>query len=184
MGQPKHLLTFGEETLLERVVRITATVLDPIVVVAAANQELPRLPDTLPIIRDDQPHKGPLYGLSGGLSVLEGQCAAAYLTACDVPFLKPAFIEFIINALNQADIAIPQEEKFYHPLAAVYRTALKQQVDELIASGHSRPFDLVQAANAITIPVQKLQQVDPQLDSLRNLNTPEEYQQALQDAGL
>ena len=44
MGLPKAWLPFGDETMLQRVVRIVATVANPVVVVAAENQELPELP--------------------------------------------------------------------------------------------------------------------------------------------
>jgi molybdenum cofactor guanylyltransferase len=43
MGSPKHALKFGEEVLLQRVCRILSTVVEPIVVVAAQDQELPTL---------------------------------------------------------------------------------------------------------------------------------------------
>ena len=41
MGSSKALLPFGAETMLQRVVRLLATVVSPIVVVAAAEQSLP-----------------------------------------------------------------------------------------------------------------------------------------------
>ncbi|VAX42749.1 hypothetical protein MNBD_PLANCTO02-2155, partial [hydrothermal vent metagenome] len=45
MGQPKLLLPFGNELMLQRVVRILSTVVSPIVVVASQEQKLPQLPD-------------------------------------------------------------------------------------------------------------------------------------------
>ena len=45
-----------------------------------------------------------------------------------------------------------------------------------------RFFSLNKSRRAI--PTSELRQVDPQLDSLRNLNTPEAYRAALKDAGL
>ncbi|MCA9117229.1 MAG: NTP transferase domain-containing protein, partial [Planctomycetaceae bacterium] len=41
MGQPKHLLPFGDETMLQRVVRTLSAVVSPVVVVAARGQQLP-----------------------------------------------------------------------------------------------------------------------------------------------
>ena len=43
-GLPKGTLTFGAETMLQRVVRLLGTVVSPIVVVAARGQSLPTLP--------------------------------------------------------------------------------------------------------------------------------------------
>ena len=44
MGVAKAVLPFGPETMLQRVVRLLGTVVAPIVVVAARDQELPPLP--------------------------------------------------------------------------------------------------------------------------------------------
>ena len=68
MGRPKAWLPFGDEVLLQRVVRILQTVFDPIVVVAAPDQELPVLPDSVVVARDDREYLGPLNGLAVGLA--------------------------------------------------------------------------------------------------------------------
>ena len=53
MGRPKFSLPFGEEVLLQRVCRILSGVVSPIVVVAAADQEVPGLPDGVRVVRDE-----------------------------------------------------------------------------------------------------------------------------------
>jgi molybdenum cofactor guanylyltransferase len=45
MGRPKLLLPFGNESMLARTVRLVGEVVSPVVVVAAASQQLPKLPD-------------------------------------------------------------------------------------------------------------------------------------------
>ncbi len=52
MGSPKALLPFGSETMLQRVVRLLGSVVSPIVVVAAPDQQLPPLPQGIVITRD------------------------------------------------------------------------------------------------------------------------------------
>ena len=56
--------------MLQRVVRILGTVVSPIVVVAAREQSLPPLPDSISITRDEREAKGPLEGIRAGLSAL------------------------------------------------------------------------------------------------------------------
>src|ERR1700674_4440718 len=91
MGSPKALLAFGAETMLQRVVRLLATVVSPIVVVAAPQQSLPELPVDVAITRDEQEGRGPLEGLGVGLKALPGTIEVAYVTSCDVPLLVPGF---------------------------------------------------------------------------------------------
>jgi molybdopterin-guanine dinucleotide biosynthesis protein A len=182
MGRPKLSLPFGDEVLLQRVVRILGEVVAPVVVVAAPGQELPVLPAGVRIVRDEQGGLGPLAGIAGGLEALTGVAEAAYVSACDAPLLRREFIREVVTALGSHDLAIPRDGKFHHPLAAVYRTSLAPRVRALLAVGRMRPLFLVQESDAVEIDVETLRGVDPELDSLRNLNTPEEYAAALRDA--
>lgn len=184
MGRPKLLLPFGEELMLQRVVRILGEVVTPIVVVAAPQQELPPLPSAVRIARDEQEHLGPLAGLGVGLAALAGEVEAAFAVSCDLPLLKPAFIRAVIDALGEHDLSVPEDETYYHPLAAVYRTRLAPVIEKLVLGGGRRPAFLIESANSRIVNVEDLRRVDPQLDSLRNLNTPEDYAAALQSAGL
>ena len=61
---------FGPETMLQRVVRLLGTVVSPIVVVAAREQELPELPADVIVTRDEREARGPLEGLRAGLKAL------------------------------------------------------------------------------------------------------------------
>ena len=73
MGRPKAWLPFGVETMLQRVVRILREVVEPVVVVAAPNQDVPALPAGVEIVHDEVEGKGPLAGLAAGLAALEGK---------------------------------------------------------------------------------------------------------------
>ncbi len=183
MGQSKAWLPFGPEVLLQRVVRVLSTVVSPVVVVAAHGQELPELPADVIIARDEQPALGPLGGLAAGLSALPASIEAVYAAACDAPLLKPDFVVEIIGRLKYHDIAIPRDGKYYHPLAAVYRRCVEAKVRALIAEDRLRPFFLLESSDVCEIDVEDLRSIDPELDSLRNTNTPEDYQAALSAAG-
>jgi molybdopterin-guanine dinucleotide biosynthesis protein A len=183
MGRPKLSLPFGPETMLQRVLRILSEVVAPIVVVAARDQEVPALPADVEIVRDDAPDLGPLGGIGAGLKALEGRAVAAYASSCDVPLLAPAFVRRMARALESRDLAIPQEESYFHPLAAVYRVALVGTIERLIAAERMRPVFLLEACEHRVVPVEDLRAVDPELLSLRNVNHPEDYAAALAIAG-
>lgn len=183
MGRPKAWMPFGPEVMLQRIVRILSEVVSPIVVVAAVGQEVPDLPVAVEIVRDEHEALGPLAGLAAGLKALEGRAAAAYASSCDVPLLTSAFVEYVIAALDDYDLAIPRDGKYHHPLAAVYATGLAAAVRELVDANRLRPVFLLEQARAREIDVSEIRSVDPQLRSLRNINTPSEYAAALRDAG-
>lgn len=183
MGQPKLSLPFGPETMLQRTIRLLKEVVSPIVVVAAIDQQLPVLSDDILIVRDEELGWGPLGGIAVGLEALAASVPAAYVAPCDAPLLQPAFIQAMIDHAQGYDIAVPKEQKFYHPLAAVYQTSLATVARSLIAEKKYRPLFLIEQANSNYVDVEELRTIDPELDSLRNMNKPEDYQAALQAAG-
>jgi molybdenum cofactor guanylyltransferase len=183
MGRPKAWLPLGPETLLQRTVRILREALEPVVVVAAPGQELPILPEQVQIARDDQAYLGPLNGLAAGLAALAGRAEVAYLSSCDVPFLLPGFVRRVVEHLGDADVCLPEIGGFKHPLAAAYRIRVLPAVQDLLAAGQLRPVFLSERLPTRILTVADGADVDPTLGSLRNVNTPEEYEAALRDAG-
>jgi molybdenum cofactor guanylyltransferase len=184
MGTPKATLPFGTETMLQRVVRLLTEAVSPIVVVAAREQSLPRLPDSLIITRDEREAKGPLEGIRAGLSALPESIDAAYITSCDVPLLVPAFVERMIELMGDHDIAVMEIDGFPHPLSAIYRRDVLPHVESLLAADRLRPVFLFDAVRTRRVKAEEMTAVDPELRTLRNLNTPEDYRAALADAGL
>jgi len=183
MGLSKAMLPFGPELMLQRVVRLLAQVVQPIVVVAAPEQELPPLPAHVMVSRDEREGRGPLQGLLAGLSALEGRAAAAYATSCDVPLLVPAFVQNMLGRLDENDAAVPVEDRFYHPLAAVYRLSVLPYIRELLAADQLRPAFSFDRVRTCRVPIEELKAVDPGLTTLKNLNQPADYLAALAEAG-
>ena len=183
MGLPKATLPFGPELMLQRVVRLLAQVVSPIVVVAAPDQELPPLGAEVLVTRDEREGRGPLQGLLAGLTAIAPQAEAAYATSCDVPLLAPAFVRQMLAQLSDHDIAVPVEQQFHHPLAAVYRTSVVPHIAELLAADQLRPVFLFDRVRTLRVPVEELKTADPSLNTLKNLNRPEDYLTALAEAG-
>jgi molybdopterin-guanine dinucleotide biosynthesis protein A len=184
MGSPKALLAFGAETMLQRVVRLLGTVVAPIVVVAAPQQSLPELPADVIVTRDEQEGRGPLEGLRAGLKGLPRSVEVAYVTSCDVPLLVPDFVRRMIALLEDHDIAVMEIDGFLHPLSAVYRCDTLPQVEALLAKDRLRPVFLFESMRTRRVEPAEMTSVDPELLTLRNLNTREDYLDALSTAGL
>ena len=184
MGQPKATLPFGDEVMLERVLRVLGEVVDPRFVVAAPSQSLPILPPEVTLIRDRTEGRGPLEGLYCGLQAACAIAEVAYVTACDVPLLKPSFVSRIIDLLDTWDVVVPVEGAFHHPLSAVYRTRVSDTIRELLERNECRLISFYDRVATRRIDVAELRDVDPQLQSLMNVNSPEDHAAALRLAGL
>lgn len=183
MGVPKASLPFGPETMLQRVVRLLATVVSPIVVVAARKQELSKLPIDVTVTRDEREQRGPLEGIRAGLKALPDSVDIAYVTSCDVPLLVPGFVARMIELLGTHEIAVMEIDGFPHPLSAVYRRDTLPHVESLLAHDRLRPVFLFDAVRTRRVQPEEMVSVDPELRTLRNLNTRDDYFAALSDAG-
>lgn len=184
MGTSKATLPFGPESMLHRIVRLLGTVVSPIVVVAARDQVLPELPEEIIVARDEREARGPLEGLRAGLKALPAHVEAAYVTSCDVPLLVTGFVDRMIELLGSHDIAVMEIDGFAHPLSAVYRRSVLPHVEALLAADRLRPAFLFEAADTRRVRPDEMRVLDPELRTLRNLNTREDYLTALADAGL
>jgi molybdopterin-guanine dinucleotide biosynthesis protein A len=170
--------------MLQRVVRLLNTVVSPIVVVAAPGQELPELPAAVSITRDEREGRGPLEGLRSGLKALPANIEIAYVTSCDVPLLVPEFVLRMVDLLGDHDISVVEIDGFAHPLSAVYRRLTLPHIENLLSRDRLRPAFLFDTVRTRRVQRDELATVDPQLFTLRNLNTPEDYVNALKAAGL
>jgi molybdenum cofactor guanylyltransferase len=182
MGRPKAWLPFGGELMLPRVVRLLGEVVAPVVAVAAPGQDLPPLPPGVDVVRDPEPGRGPLQGLAAGLAALRGRADAAYLSSCDVPYLRPAFVRRMVELLGDHAACVPRVGGYLQPMAAVYRVEVAAVAERLLAEGRPRPAFLFDAVPTRFVSAEELADVDPSLQSLRNLNTPAEYEAALREA--
>jgi molybdopterin-guanine dinucleotide biosynthesis protein A len=187
MGRDKASLPFGDGTMLSRVVRVLADVVTEIVLVARRGQALPEvglLPERVSLVSayDEVESKGPLAGLAAGLASLSAPIA--YASSCDVPFLSPAFVEFLLGVLEAREdvaVAIPRAEGHLHPLAAAYRRdAVLPVVRELLAVDRLRPVFLLERLPHVIVNEADLRRVDPGLDALANLNDPDAYREAVE----
>lgn len=184
MGLPKATLPFGPEPMLVRVHRLLNEVVQPIVVVSATDQKLPRLPEDTLFASDERPGRGPLEGLLAGMKAIQPLCELAYVTSCDAPLLVPAFVQRLLDLAEGFDSVATTDGEFAHPLSAVYRTSVVERIEGMLAADQLRPLMLLKQINTRFVLVDEMRDVDPQLLTLRNLNHPEDYLSALTAAGL
>lgn len=184
MNYPKSLLPFGPELLIERILRVTRLVVNTQVVVSAEGQGLPSLHRDVIRATDQQPDRGPLEGISAGLQAVPDKIDTVFVTSCDVPLLSAEVIHFLFEQMDaESDIVVPQEERFFHPLLAVYRSSVQTEVRSLLSHDKLRPVFLFDRVRTKPIATESLRSVDPDLNCLRNLNHPDEYVECLTESG-
>jgi molybdopterin-guanine dinucleotide biosynthesis protein A len=127
-----------------------------------------------------------MRGLATGLAALDGRGTVAFVCSTDLPFLHPALIATVLRGLADpgVDVVLPVARGYRQPLAAGYRTALAGLVENLLCEGDLRPGMLfrhcrVAQLDDAALLTDELARHDPELDSLVNVNEPDDYAAAL-----
>jgi molybdenum cofactor guanylyltransferase len=158
-------------TMVEQVVSILGERCQPVFVVAAPGQALPKLQAR--VVRDDVRGLGPLLATGRGLhAAAEAGAKRAFLCAADMPFLSADLIDLLEGRAVEldADVVLPWDGRD-HYLAAVYRTELAAQVDALIAAGERNMRALVDRVDAQRIVIPESRALT-NVDSAADLRAP------------
>ncbi|MDN5860976.1 MAG: molybdenum cofactor guanylyltransferase [Pseudonocardia sp.] len=192
MGAPKAGLEWHGSTLLYRTAAVLRRTVDgPVTVVSAPGQALPDLPAGVQVVEDPVEGLGPMQGLAAGLAAVADHAETAFACSTDAPFLHPAFVARVLRELagNDVDVVLPVARGYRQPLAAGYRTALAGLLTDLLRQGHHRPGVLFQHCrvrqldDAALLADARLARLDPTLDSVTNVNTPDDYAAARRSPG-
>ena len=176
MGRAKALLPFDGEPLIVHVVRALKKMFAETVVVAAPDQELPSLPAVL--VRDEVAYQGPVSGIYHGLKAATKE--VCFVTSCDAPFLNLQLISQLLAQISDCDVVVPYWQQRFQPLHAVYRTSVLPLLKEQLERGELRPIFLYDKVRTRKIQEDEIRQLDPEGLSFLNMNSPAEYDAALQ----
>lgn len=195
MGTAKAALEWHGSTLLRRVTGVLQRAVDgPVFVVRAPSQDLPELDREIVVCDDPREGMGPMQGLAVGLRAAAEHAArpdVAFVCSTDLPFLHTAFVRAVLagfgpdpEAEPAVDAVLPVVRGFRQPLTAGYRTALASLVEELLGKGQLRPAHLLAECRVCVLDEEAmladpaLATVDPELESVVNVNEPADYEAA------
>jgi cyclic pyranopterin phosphate synthase len=172
MGRDKALLSYGSTTLLSHTIEIMQSVTETVLVVVDTADRYPFLRG-LRVAPDLYPNAGPLGGIVTGLAALED--GYHVVAACDMPFLRPALLRFLLAEAQGGDGAVPEIDGHLEPLCAVYHRRCLLPLKEQLEAGQRAAHRAIRLLNLKRVGEEALRRVDPDLVSFTNINTPEDY---------
>lgn len=170
MGRDKSRLPAGEGTLIERLVHRLGPVVDETIVAAGPNPA----PTDVRRIRDRFPTMGPLAGIHAGL--LEAANPLVWVVACDLPDVEPGLGALLRGLADGVEAVVPLVGDEPEGVCALYDRTLAVRIEGLLRAGYRRVQDLLASSAVRYVPAAELRQVDPDLRSFRNINTPADYE--------
>jgi FdhD protein len=178
MGVDKTLLDVDGEALLARVVEIVAGVCAEVVVVTNRPEAVAEagIPADVTVLVDEVAYQGPLGGLVTALKGARQEWVLA--VAADMPWLNPDVVRALWDARDGAQVVVPLTDKGLEPLLALYHRDCLPAARRALDTGRRRLVAFFGDVTVAEVPVDALREVDPQLASLFNVNTPEDLAEA------
>lgn len=148
-------------TMVEHTVAVLAPRCAEVFVIAAPGQSLPAM--NARVLRDEVRGVGPLLATGRGLrAAATAGFESAFVSAVDMPQLSLEVVDELTR-YRGVDIVLPWDGRD-HYLAGIYRTALADHIDALVAAGH-------RSMRALTDTVLTQRVVLPPSRALANINS-------------
>ena len=176
LGQDKALLRIGSdrplvETLVDRLSALAAEV----IVVADDAERLGRLDAR--IVPDALPGSGMLGGVYSGLRAASRE--HALVVGCDMPFLSPRLLGFLLSLPRDYDVLLPRWESGYvEPLHAVYSGDCLEVIERRLSEGRYAAGGFLSEVCVRYVDEPILRSLDPDLLSFFNVNSPADLDRA------
>ena len=172
MGSNKAFLKYGDTTFIEHQVMMLSKIFDEIIL--SANDANIYTSLKLPVVSDVIPGKGPLSGICAGLK--SATSSHAFVIACDMPFVDEKLILYLKSQINGYDVVVPKTSRGLEPMHAFYSKNCIQPMYHCIEEGRLRIIDFFSEVKVKIVDEKEFAGLDASLQSLVNLNTPEEYE--------
>jgi molybdopterin-guanine dinucleotide biosynthesis protein A len=174
MGRDKAFLKLAGIPLIEHVLLSLKGVFQDIIIVTNAPQAYKTYGVT--VTTDAFEKRGPLTGICSGL--LRSADKYNFVVACDMPFLNPRLIAYMAGLAPGNDVVVPAVGGLCEPLHAVYSRGLIPAIEGQIMRERQRVQELYGSLRVRYVPEQEIDRFDPSRQSFKNLNTPQEYEEA------
>lgn len=170
MGTDKSFVLLNGKPLLQHVIERVSKLQVPIMLIANEREKYAAF--GLPIFSDIIPNAGSLGGVYTALQQSSAKHTRTLCVACDMPFLNPTLLRFLIDQSSEYDVVVPSIEGQAQGLHAVYSPSCLPIMKQQIEGGDLTIQHIFQQVKTRFVGEDILRTFDPDLRSFVNLNTP------------
>ena len=176
MGVDKKSLPVGIHTLFERGLNTLRSIFSVVHIVIA--QDSPPLQAPGEVFRDILPGCGSLGGIFTGL--IRSTTPYVFVAACDMPFLNPSVIRFLVERKAEVDAVMVRTESGLQTTHAVYGKGCLPMIEGMLERGQLRIQHLIThpLIKVRLIDRTEIDAIDPLALSFVNVNTPHDLKKA------
>lgn len=178
LGQPKALLDFQGQTLIELIVNRLGQYFDRLTIVTDRPDLYCKLPVLITgdLLVDE--HKSPLRGIHAGLSVSD--LPYQFVAACDMPFLNLDLVKYMEQSAARYDAVVPCIGEYYQPLHSFYNRSCIRIIEKQLSLKQYKVTDFYDHLKIKYINSAEIFRFDPNQESFININTWNDYENALE----
>ncbi len=177
MGQEKALMSVGGVPVFQRILDVFEKLFDEILIVTDREGRFAGY--GYPEVVDLVPDRGPLGGIYTGLHYAKSD--SIFAASCDLPFIHPFTVEFLIKEAGIYDIVVPDIGGRLHPLHASYSKRCLPYLLERIENNLLNITGFINDIQGLSIrriEMQEFAREDTELRALFNMNTEEDWVEA------
>jgi len=182
-GQDKGLLPLANKPLIEHVLDAIDNIVDEKIVVVSSKTQAENytkvLDSKVKVVVDDDNVQSPLVGALKGFK--EASNEYALLLPCDTPLLSKDVLSLLLDLCPNKNAVIPRWPNGYiEPLQAVYCTKpALEAAKKALSEGKLNMQSMVDKLRGVRyVSTLVLRQLDPELKSFFNVNTPMDLRKA------
>lgn len=120
------------------------------------------------VLKDIIPEKGPMGGIY--TAIQHSKSDAVLILSCDTPFLTFEVINHLLSVAGNEGITVAQTENQLHPLCAVYKVSLKNELKKRIATGQLKMQEFIASVQSKVVNMDCF--IEQKSNVFANMNTP------------
>ncbi len=172
MGTNKAFVVIDGERLIDRILKIFRDLFKDVIVVT--NSPLDYLDLDVTLVTDIYSGKKALGGIYTGL--FYATCPHAFVAACDMPYLNPRFIAWMMEQAPAYDLVVPESPDGFEPLHAIYAKSCLPHMQRRIIQDKLKVTGFYKGLKCLTISDAILKTFDPDMRMFVNVNTREDLE--------
>lgn len=176
MGTDKALLELAGRPLIEHMRELARSVCPQVCVVGDPG----KFSRWAPVINDLYAGQGPLAGIHAALT--HSETDLSLILGVDLPFVESEFLSYLISQsrTSGAVVTIPIADGFGQTLCAVYRREFAEFAGRALGAGQNKVDAIFPQTSLRQLFEEELRQAGFGPRMFRNVNTPQDWQQAQQ----
>lgn len=177
MGSDKAFLEVAGRSLLDRALELAQSISDQVKIVG----DPAKFAAFGPVIPDVFSGQGPLSGIHAALA--SSQTELNLILGVDLPFVNAQLSNFLVDKAHESNavVTVPFVAGHYQTLCAVYRKQFSLIAESALAHGRNKIDALFPQTGVRLVDEPELARAGLNLAVFRNVNTPEEWEQAKRD---